>query len=63
LLRENNLTKYFIMEPGIVLTDQTREIIGSYLEKQRNRTEKRKAKRKESIEEKDWFESYLRKKQ
>jgi hypothetical protein len=51
------------MEPGIVLTDQTREIIGSYLEKQRNRTEKRKAKRKESIEEKDWFESYLRKKQ
>lgn len=49
------------MKPGIVLTDETREIIGAYLAKQRKRMEKRLAQRQEKVKDKEWFDAYLRK--
>lgn len=50
------------MKPGIVITDETREIVNAYLAKQRKRIEKRMAKRQEKMKEtQEWMENFINK--
>ncbi len=50
------------MKPGIVITDETREIVNAYLAKQRKRIQKRLEKRQEKMKDSsEWIDNYMNK--